>query len=69
MDNMTFLEKFGALIVAIIALIQPWTILLWKKFIKQGKVEFFETGNLEIGFSSFAVYCSYNRNKWHVTFN
>lgn len=54
MENMTFIEKFGALILAVIALMQPWILFLWKKFIKQGKVKFFETGNLEIGFSSFA---------------
>jgi hypothetical protein len=53
-NEMTFIEKFGALIIALVALIQPWIIYLWKKLIKPGKVDFFETGNIEIGFGSFA---------------
>lgn len=50
----TFIEKFGALIIAVIALIQPWFISIWKKYFKSGKIEFFKTGKLEIGFNSFA---------------
>lgn len=53
-NEMTFIEKFGALTIALIALIQPWIIYLWKKIIKPGTVNFFETGNIEVGFSSFA---------------
>jgi len=54
MEERTFIEKFGVLIIAVIALIQPWIIFLWKKYFKQGEVEFFETANIEIGFSNFA---------------
>lgn len=44
----------GALIIALIALVQPWIIYLWKRFIKPGSVEFFQTGTIEIGFSDYA---------------
>lgn len=50
----TFLEKYGTLIIAVIALAQPWIIFLWKKLIKSGTIDFFKTGNLEVGFSDFA---------------
>ncbi|MDX9852178.1 MAG: hypothetical protein RBS81_00125 [Tenuifilaceae bacterium] len=50
----TFIEKFGALIIAVIALIQPWLIALWKKYCRPGRIDFFKTGKLEIGFNGFA---------------
>lgn len=50
----TFIEKFGALIIAVLALIQPWIIAIWRKYFKPGRIDFFKTGKLEIGFSSFA---------------
>jgi len=50
----TFIEKFGALIIALIALIQPWVISLWKRYFRPGRIDFFKTGKIEIGFSSFA---------------
>jgi len=46
-------ERWGALIIAALALIQPWLISIWKKYISHGRVEFYETGNLEIGYSGF----------------
>lgn len=50
----TFIEKFGVLIIVVIALLQPWGIAIWKKYFKLGKIEFFKTRKLEIGFSNFA---------------
>ena len=39
-----------ATIVAVIALIQPWAIALWKKYYRRGKLEIYQTGNLIIGY-------------------
>jgi hypothetical protein len=44
----------GALIIALLALLQPWIIYLWKKYIRPGSVFFFETGTIEVGFSNYA---------------
>lgn len=46
--------ELWTLIIAIIALVQPWIIYLYKKYLKVGSVTFFETGNIEIGFSNYA---------------
>jgi hypothetical protein len=54
LQEQTFIEKFGALIIAIIALVQPWVFAIWKRYFKPGRIDFFKTGKLEIGFSSFA---------------
>ncbi len=56
----TFHERFGSIILASIALVQPLVIYLWKKYIRSGKINFLETDNLEIAFSGFAstVYIS-----------
>ncbi len=54
MEEMSFIENFGVLIIAIIALFQPWLISLWKKYFKPGIVEFFETAKIEIGFNNSA---------------
>lgn len=48
-----FLKEWGALIVAFIALVQPWIALGWRRFFRQGSVEIYPTGLLEIGFSSY----------------
>jgi len=52
-EDKTFIE-LGTLIIAIIALLQPWLLFIYKKYLKRGKVVFFETGNIEIGFSNYA---------------
>lgn len=54
MGEQTFIEKFGVLVIAVIALVQPWIVFLWKKYFRPGTVEFFETAKIEIGFSNFA---------------
>ena len=47
------ISKYGTFITAVIALIQPWIIYLWKKFFRRSKIEIFPTGLIEIGFSQF----------------
>jgi len=54
MVEQTIIEKFGALTIAVIALIQPWLVAIWKKYFRPGRIDFFKTGKLEIGFSNFA---------------
>ncbi len=48
-----FLSEYGTLIIATIALIQPWIIFLYKKFWKKGKIDVFPTGTIEVGYSIF----------------
>lgn len=47
-----FLKTWGALIVAFLALIQPWLMAFWRKYVRRQRVDVFETGNIELGFSS-----------------
>lgn len=42
-----------SLAVAALALVQPWLIALWKRLFQRGRLEVYETGVLEIGFSEF----------------
>jgi hypothetical protein len=51
---MNFLSKNWETIVAILALIQPWVIVTWKKYIRNGTLEFDSTGRLEVGFNNYA---------------
>lgn len=48
-----FLMTYGSLIIAAIALIQPWVLALWKRYVQRGYIEALPAGNLEIGFSTF----------------
>jgi hypothetical protein len=48
-----FLTTYGSLIIATIALAQPWVMFLWNRYVKRGYVEVLPAGNLEIGFSAF----------------
>jgi hypothetical protein len=48
-DMVEFLRGWGALIVAGLALIQPWVITVWRKIL--GTVDIFETGRIEIGYA------------------
>ena len=48
-----FLKIWGTLIIALFALIQPWIRAIWKKLSWQQEVDVFETGSIEIGFSSY----------------
>jgi len=40
-----FLKSYGTIIIATVALIQPWLLALWKKYFRQGKIEIYHTGN------------------------
>ena len=42
-----------SLVIAIIALVQPWLIALWKKFSRNPEIEIYPSGNLEIGYSEY----------------
>ncbi len=50
-----FLKTNGILIVAILAFVQPWLIILWKKFFKRGHMEIYQTGQLEVSYSTFGA--------------
>jgi len=39
--------------IALAALVQPWVIALYKRFVLRGRLRVYEVGNIEIGFSSF----------------
>ena len=47
-----FAKSYGALIVAIYAVLQVWLIALWKRFFWVGRLSIFRTGRLEIGFGT-----------------
>lgn len=51
MGDFTFIE-IGTFSIALIALIQPWVLYIWKKYFKPGRIEFYHTGNLEVGYSN-----------------
>ena len=48
-----FLKIHWIAIVATISLVQPWIIALWKKFWRRGKLEIYESGNIEISYGPF----------------
>lgn len=48
-----FILKHWTSIVATVALLQPWVIALLKKIFKKGKIDIFQSGTIEIGYSSF----------------
>jgi hypothetical protein len=48
-----FIKTWGTLIVAVIALIQPWILAFYRRFFSLHLVDIYETGNMEIGFSKF----------------
>ena len=54
MENMPRLDwTFDwKLIIAVIALSQPWFISIYKRLFRKARVEVFEAGSIEIGFSS-----------------
>jgi hypothetical protein len=49
----TWLEQWGTLIVAFVALIQPWIVFLYKRFFKTPEIHIFKAGKIEIGYSGF----------------
>ncbi len=48
-----FLKSYGTLILAIYGIVQVWVIALWKRCVRKGKVDIYETGTIEIGYSTF----------------
>ncbi|MGB8656755.1 MAG: hypothetical protein WCE90_03110 [Candidatus Zixiibacteriota bacterium] len=48
-----FVKSYGTLILAIYGVVQVWLIALWRKYFRKGKVEIYETGPIEIGYSQF----------------
>lgn len=51
---MKFISENWKTIVAIIALIQPWIIWAWKKYLLLGNLEFYSVGRLEVGYNNYA---------------
>ncbi len=49
----SLLKSYGILLVAVVALIQPWILSLLKRYFRKGKIEIYETGYPEIGYSLF----------------
>lgn len=47
----SLLKQWVVPIVAILALIQPWIVALYKKFFLRGKIHIYETDTIEVGFS------------------
>ncbi len=45
-----FFKSWGSLIIATVALIQPWALALWKGAFRRGVIDIHETGKIEIGF-------------------
>ncbi|MDP9470949.1 MAG: hypothetical protein M3Q71_09835 [Chloroflexota bacterium] len=43
-----------SLLVAIVALVQPWVLALWRRFFRRGDVRVYETrfGNIEVGYTA-----------------
>lgn len=48
-----FVDRYLAHIIAIIALAQVWVIAVWKQWVVRGRLVFYPTATIEIGFSAF----------------
>lgn len=48
-----FIGKYGILIVAVVALAQPWLLAVWRKFFRKGEIDIFPSGTIDVGYSSF----------------
>lgn len=48
-----FIKSFGTLILAIYGIVQIWLIALWKKYARKGEIDIYETGTIEIGYSTW----------------
>ncbi|MDA1000589.1 MAG: hypothetical protein O2807_08775, partial [bacterium] len=48
-----FFKDWGILIVAVVALAQPWIISVFNKYFRQGRIDIYETGSIEIGYSTY----------------
>lgn len=45
-----FFGSFGALILGILAFIQFWVKILWERYFQKGKIDYYETGTIAIGY-------------------
>ncbi len=43
------LKELGPWVISFMALMQPWAISAWKRFVQKGKVEIHESGTIEVG--------------------
>jgi len=50
---LNFFHEYGALLLALYGVVQVWLIALWKNVLNTGKLNIFETGRLEVGYSNF----------------
>lgn len=55
-----FFKSYGTLILAILSFTQFWVIALWKKYISKGRMNIYETGNIEIGYNTLGPTISLN---------
>ena len=46
-----FIGSIGAFILAVSAFVQFWAKILWEKYFRKGKVDYYETGTIVIGYS------------------
>jgi hypothetical protein len=46
-------RDLATLFVAVIALIQPWLVWIWRKVFRRVSVEVYESDNIEVGYSNF----------------
>lgn len=47
-----FLSSIGSLIIAVVALMQPWVLWFWRRFLRRGTIAIYETGAIEVGYGS-----------------
>lgn len=45
--------EWGTLAISVLALVQPWLLALWRRYIRRGEVRAYESGNIELGFGNF----------------
>ncbi len=45
-----FFGSFGALILGFLAFVQFWLKILWEKYFRKGKIDYYETGTISIGY-------------------
>ena len=55
LDQLQYIEYWKietwTAIVAVIALVQPWVVALYRRVLRSGRLEIYETGLPEIGYS------------------
>jgi hypothetical protein len=50
-----FLKAWGTLIIAFLALVQPRAAAAWRRYVRPGTAEIYQTGTIEIGYSGFGA--------------